>query len=145
MSFLQQLFLMPYASLWIPGGIFLIVVGGVYMFTRLNPSLKAADPQDGLSDYFVCIRGENVTLETERPGISSARNHLHGSIVEIAPAGSLMKVVVDIGFEVTALVTRPFGPTGFVLVRDESHHPASSHRFAAAHISWGSLGLMSWM
>jgi molybdate transport system ATP-binding protein len=80
--------------------------GDVVTIRVASAELVAADPRDGLTEYFVCIRGENVTLETERPGISSARNHLHGSIVEIAPAGSLMKVVVDIGFEVTALVTR---------------------------------------
>jgi molybdate transport system ATP-binding protein len=68
--------------------------------------LHAVDPQDGNSEYFVCIRGENVTLETGRTGQSSARNNLRGTVKEIAHVGSLMKVVVDVGFEIVALVTR---------------------------------------
>jgi molybdate transport system ATP-binding protein len=68
--------------------------------------IYAVNPDDGYAEYFVCIRGENVTLETERAGLSSARNHLRGTVVEIFPAGSLLKIVVDIGFAVAALVTR---------------------------------------
>ena len=68
--------------------------------------LIAADPQDNLSEYFVCIRGENVTLETGRAGQSSARNHIPGVVREIAPSGSLWKVTVDIGCDIVALVTR---------------------------------------
>jgi molybdate transport system ATP-binding protein len=71
-----------------------------------SAELIAADPQDNLMDYFVCIRGENVTLETGRAGQSSARNHIPGVVREIAPAGSLWKVTVDVGCEVVALVTR---------------------------------------
>jgi molybdate transport system ATP-binding protein len=66
----------------------------------------AVDPEDGKSEYFVCIRGENVTLETGHAGQSSARNHLKGVVREIAPAGPLWKVTVDVGCDVVALVTR---------------------------------------
>jgi molybdate transport system ATP-binding protein len=70
--------------------------------------LIAVDPGDGQSEYFVCIRGENVALETGRPaGQSSARNHLRGVIREIAPTGALWKVMVDAGCDIVALVTRP--------------------------------------
>jgi molybdate transport system ATP-binding protein len=68
--------------------------------------LIAVDPEDGQSEYFVCIRGENVTLETERVGLSSARNHLHGTVREIVPSGTLWKVTVNVGCDVVALVTR---------------------------------------
>ena len=68
--------------------------------------LHAVDPQDGNTEYFVCIRGENVTLETGRAGQSSARNNLRGTVKEISHTGSLMKVVVDVGFDLVALVTR---------------------------------------
>jgi len=68
--------------------------------------LYAVDPKDGQAEYFICIRGENVTLETGRAGQSSARNNLRGTVKEISPTGSLMKVVVDVGFEIVALVTR---------------------------------------
>jgi molybdate transport system ATP-binding protein len=68
--------------------------------------LIAADPQDSQSEYFVCIRGENVLLETGRAGHSSARNHLRGVVREVVPAGNLWKVTVDVGCDVVALVTR---------------------------------------
>ena len=68
--------------------------------------LHAVDPQDGHSEYFICIRGENITLETGRTGQSSARNNLRGTVKEISHVGSLMKIVVDVGFEMAALVTR---------------------------------------
>lgn len=71
-----------------------------------SAELYAVDPHDGQSEYFVCIRGENVMLETGRAGLSSARNNLHGRVKEISPTGSLMKVVVDAGFDMVALVTR---------------------------------------
>jgi molybdate transport system ATP-binding protein len=67
--------------------------------------LSAADPHGDHTEYFVCIRGENVTLETGRAGQSSARNNLRGRVKEISPTGSLMKVVVDVGFEIVALAT----------------------------------------
>ena len=57
-------------------------------------------------DFYVCIRGEDVTLEKGRAEQSSARNHLRGTISDIAVAGVLTKVIIDVGFELVALVTR---------------------------------------
>jgi molybdate transport system ATP-binding protein len=71
-----------------------------------SAELYAVEPHGEHTEYFVCIRGENVTLETGRAGQSSARNNLRGTVKEISPTGSLMKVVVDVGFEIVALVTR---------------------------------------
>jgi molybdate transport system ATP-binding protein len=68
--------------------------------------LVAVDPQDSQSQYFVCIRGENVTLETGRADQSSARNHLRGVVKEVAPSGAVWKVTVDVGTDVVALLTR---------------------------------------
>ena len=79
---------------------------GVVALQVGRAELYAVDPQNGHAEYFVCIRGENMTLETGRGGQSSARNHLRGTVSEITPAGSLLKVTVDVGFEAAALVTR---------------------------------------
>ena len=68
--------------------------------------LVSADPGGEDLDFYVCIRGEDVTLEKGRAEQSSARNHLPGIVAEIAPAGILTRVVVDAGFELVALVTR---------------------------------------
>jgi molybdopterin-binding protein len=68
--------------------------------------LAAADPGGADIDFYVCIRGEDVTLERGRAEQSSARNHLRGKVAEIVPAGVLTKVIVDVGFDLVALVTR---------------------------------------
>ena len=80
--------------------------GDVAILQVGTAEVYAVDPRDGQSEYFVCIRGENITLETARAGQSSARNHLRGLVADIVPAGSLQKVLVDVGFEAAALVTR---------------------------------------
>lgn len=56
---------------------------------------------------YVCLRPEDITLwpEDDIP-LSSARNTLHGAIQRILPQGALLRVVIDCGFPVTALVTR---------------------------------------
>jgi len=66
----------------------------------------AADPGGEESDFYVCVRGEDVTLEKGRAEQSSARNHLRGTVLQIAIAGVLTKVTIDAGFELVALVTR---------------------------------------
>lgn len=68
--------------------------------------LAAADPGGEGEHFYVCIRGEDVTLETGHAGQSSARNHLRGTVADLVPAGVLTKVIVDVGFNLTALVTR---------------------------------------
>jgi molybdate transport system ATP-binding protein len=68
--------------------------------------LAAADPGGEGLEFYVCIRGDDVTLEKGRAEQSSARNHVRGTVVEIAPAGVLTKVIVDVGFQLVALVTR---------------------------------------
>jgi len=55
----------------------------------------------------LCLRPEDVTLgpmETPASG-SSARNRLTGRVVRLIPSGSQIRVVVDCGFPVVALVT----------------------------------------
>jgi molybdate transport system ATP-binding protein len=55
----------------------------------------------------VCIRAEDVVLERGPATGSSARNHLPAKVVSVLPEGALVRVVVDCGFRLTALVTRP--------------------------------------
>lgn len=69
--------------------------------------LWAVDPGTPGDHYYVCIRAEDVTLETGGAASSSARNHLSGRIVEISPAGSTHRVVVDAGPRIVASITRP--------------------------------------
>ena len=54
-----------------------------------------------------CLRPEDITLSiSDLPPISSARNQLSGHILRMAPNGPLVRVVVDCGLPVVALITR---------------------------------------
>ena len=79
---------------------------GVALLDVGSAQLAAADPGGADTDYYVCVRGEDVTLEKGRAEQSSARNHLRGTVMEIALAGILTRVSIDVGFELVALVTR---------------------------------------
>jgi tungstate transport system ATP-binding protein len=54
-----------------------------------------------------CLRPEDITLSiSDRASGSSARNQLSGHILRMAPSGPLVRVVVDCGLPVVALITR---------------------------------------
>jgi molybdate transport system ATP-binding protein len=48
-----------------------------------------------------------VAIQRGTPGESSVRNHLRGTILSLTPEGPLVRISLDCGFELTALVTRP--------------------------------------
>jgi molybdate transport system ATP-binding protein len=56
---------------------------------------------------FVCIRAEDVILETSSRGDVSARNQLSGRVTAVQPEGGVVRVTVDCGFSLSALITRP--------------------------------------
>jgi tungstate transport system ATP-binding protein len=54
-----------------------------------------------------CLRPEDITLSiSDRVSKSSARNQIAGRIVRMAPSGPLVRVMVDCGLPVVALITR---------------------------------------
>ncbi len=54
-----------------------------------------------------CLRPEDITISTSEPTHgSSARNQLGGRIVRMVPNGPLVRVVVDCGLPIVALITR---------------------------------------
>ena len=55
----------------------------------------------------LCIRPEDVTLAQpmEAAGLSSARNHLPATVTEVTPSTAGVRVVVDCGFPLVAVVT----------------------------------------
>jgi molybdate transport system ATP-binding protein len=71
-----------------------------------SASLWALDPGEEMSDVYVCVRAEDVTLERPLGVAGSARNRLKGVIDEIAAAGPLTQIKVDVGFPLFCLVTR---------------------------------------
>jgi molybdate transport system ATP-binding protein len=64
----------------------------------------------------LCVRPEDVTLSARTGGgASSARTHLAGQIVRLAPSGPHVRVTIDCGFPLVALVTqRSVEELGFV-------------------------------
>ena len=56
---------------------------------------------------YLCIRGEEVILERGQSTQSSARNRLVAKVTRITPEGAMLRVGLDCGFDLTALITRP--------------------------------------
>jgi molybdate transport system ATP-binding protein len=68
--------------------------------------LTALDPGGLEGDVFACIKGEDVILERGPIGQVSARNRLGARVTQVTPEGPLVRVSLDGGFPLTALVTR---------------------------------------
>mgnify|MGYP003336421241 FL=1 len=69
-------------------------------------SLTAVAADNIGAEVFVCIRAEDVTLEPRGAGLTSARNHLLGTVSAIASLGALARVTIACGFPLVAIVTR---------------------------------------
>jgi molybdate transport system ATP-binding protein len=68
--------------------------------------LSALDPGNVADACFVCIRAEEVMLERGPVGQLSARNRLNGTITALMAEGPLVRIALDCGFPLAALVTR---------------------------------------
>jgi molybdate transport system ATP-binding protein len=77
------------------GGLATVAVGPVQLVVLCQ------DPGEG----YVCIRGEDVTLEKGVTTPSSARNRLTGLVRTLVREGPLVRVGVDCGFALTAVIT----------------------------------------
>jgi molybdate transport system ATP-binding protein len=74
---------------------------------RIGPArILAAQPLVAAQSVFVCIRAEDVTLESSRRDDVSARNQLNGRVEAMQSEGAFVRVTVDCGFSLAALVTR---------------------------------------
>jgi tungstate transport system ATP-binding protein len=90
----------------VPGKVIAVDEGQAIVTVGAHNLEAVADIDIGRSVLF-CVRPEDITLwmGTELPP-SSARNQLSGPIIQILPKGPLVHVLVDCGFQVTALITR---------------------------------------
>src|SRR5882757_779191 len=70
-------------------------------------TLTALAPDTTAREVFVCIRGEDVTLEQATAPASSVRNRLSARVVALRTEGALVRVELDAGFPLFALITRP--------------------------------------
>ena len=79
-------------------GLATVQVGGV--------QLTASAPAGIGRDVFVCIRGEDVLVQEVAAG-TSARNRLAARVTSRVAEGPMVRIGLDCGFALTALVTRP--------------------------------------
>ena len=70
-------------------------------------AILAVAPSPPTRLVHVCIKGEDVSLSKESNGATTVRNQLPAIIKSLMPEGPLIRVVLDCGFELTALITRP--------------------------------------
>jgi molybdate transport system ATP-binding protein len=68
--------------------------------------LWAVDPGQLDGEGYACIRAEDVVLEPEPTTSTSARNELVGTVRAVGGEGPLVRVTLDCGFRLVALVTR---------------------------------------
>jgi len=80
---------------------------GVTIVEVAGRKLEIAAPANVGADVRVGLRPEDVTLllPTEVAPLSSARNYLTGTIVQVTPSTPAVRVVVNVGFPLVATVT----------------------------------------
>lgn len=81
-------------------------VDGLAAVDVAGVTLHALAEDDVGPDVFVCVRAEDVVLGHGGTGTTSARNQLRGRVVDISSMGALVKVGLDCGFPLSAVVTR---------------------------------------
>lgn len=68
--------------------------------------LLAVAPESLEREVHVCIKGEDVMLLRGGTQQLSVRNHLPARVCWLSPEGALIRVGLDCGFDLTALITR---------------------------------------
>ncbi len=71
--------------------------------------LTAVAPETPATNVFVCIRGEDVILQRDTGTVSSVRNQLAARVTALRSEGALVRVELDAGFPLSAIITRPAG------------------------------------
>lgn len=89
----------------IPGRI-IESAGGLVTVEVAGLKLLAVGQEKVGEEVFVCIRAEDVVLETVGAGATSARNRLVGAVRDVNSMGALVRVEVDCGVALSAIVTR---------------------------------------
>lgn len=68
--------------------------------------LVVTSPLPAGQKVWLCIRGEDVSLHTGAGGTTSARNQIPARVISLEHEGPVVRVVLDGGFHLVALVTR---------------------------------------
>jgi molybdate transport system ATP-binding protein len=88
----------PARVLRVVDGLATVAVGPVQLVALAEESLEG--------DVYVCIHAEDVILEKGAVAASSARNRLAGSIRTLSREGPMIRLGMDCGFPLAALVTK---------------------------------------
>ena len=85
------------------------------------------------AEVLACLRPEDVVIESGGMDShrTSARNHLHGRVSRITPLGGQVRVVVDCGFPLVALITKQSLEDLRLKVGDEA---VASFKASAVHL-----------
>jgi molybdate transport system ATP-binding protein len=81
-------------------GLATIVINGVELVGMAPGDLRGRE-------VHACIRAEEVIVQRGAGPQSSVRNRLSARIVSIHPEGPLQRLLLDCGFSLSALITRP--------------------------------------
>jgi molybdate transport system ATP-binding protein len=90
--------IVPGKIIGVGDGLTTVAVGGVKLF-----ALAAAQEAD---EVYACIHAADVLLERSASHSGSARNRLPGRIETLDPEGPLVRIGLDCGFPLKALITR---------------------------------------
>jgi molybdate transport system ATP-binding protein len=90
----------PGQVLAVTNGLITVAVGSTTL------SAVAPDMPAGTTEVHVCIRAEDVILLTGADRPTSARNHLSATVQSVTREGLLMRVDLDCGFPLSALLTK---------------------------------------
>ena len=84
------------------------VSGGVVGIKVGSAIVYAPDPPGALhGDVDICIRAEDVIVQTgDVDALSSVRNRLKGIVTNMVSEGPLVRISIDCGFPLTALITK---------------------------------------
>ncbi len=86
----------------------LVSQGGVSVVEAGDQSMEVAQAAPAGQRMRLCLRAEDVTLKTGSPppGATLPVNRLKGTVARLCPVGLHVRVLVDCGFPLTALVTQ---------------------------------------
>jgi len=82
--------------------------GGLALIHIGNKEIEAISDLPAGKNVTVCLRHEDITLSlpAQSPETTSARNRLSGKVIRIFPTSSQVRITIDVGFPLVALITR---------------------------------------
>jgi molybdate transport system ATP-binding protein len=84
------------------------VDGGVALVEVAGQLVEGGFEASAGDDVLLCLRPEDVTLSAigGQAATTSARNHLRGRVARVTPSGPYVRVAIDAGFPLVALITK---------------------------------------